>query len=166
MRILRHIGGILRLGPREYLKRVWYLREFRDGTLVGHDQLGNKYYELTDDAEGLPFYRKRYVQLAGGSDDSSRVPAEWHAWLHYTNDDAPSRVPHAYPSYPWLQGHTPNWTGTERRYVPYSTTARKIVPFAWDRLVAANAFVLGNPALPSRGSPARQNGQDGIRALP
>lgn len=156
MRLLRHIRGIVRWGPMEYFKQVWFLREFRGGTLVGTDALGNRYYEISDppaagfQLEDVPFYRKRYVHLADGRDEASLVPAEWHGWLHYTNDDAPSRAPEGVYSYPrWRIPHTPNWTGTENRYVPYSTTVRKIVPYGADRIARhERVFTLGNPTLP------------------
>lgn len=156
MLLLRHFRAILRLGPRKYFKEVWSLREFRGGTLVGSDALGNRYYEIADPVSTglqptqLPFYRKRYVQLADGSDEASLVPAEWRGWLHNTNDDAPNLAPEGVYWYPsWRLPHTPNWTGTENRYVPYSTTVAKIVPYKADEVIkSSRAFMLGNPALP------------------
>jgi NADH dehydrogenase (ubiquinone) 1 alpha subcomplex subunit 12/NADH dehydrogenase [ubiquinone] 1 alpha subcomplex assembly factor 2 len=138
-----HIRGVLRVGLEDYLKQVWFLREFRGGQFVGRDSYGNVYYEVTD--PNIPFYRKRYVELAEG-DDSSQVPADWHGWLHYTNDDAPSRSSrYVYP--PWASRHTKNLTGTSGRYIPYSTTVRKIIPFSLDNLDNRRVFTLNNPAL-------------------
>ena len=138
-----HIRGILRVGLAGYIKQVWFLREFRGGQFVGLDTYGNVYYEIND--PNIPFYRKRYVELAKG-DDSSQVPADWHGWLHYTNDDAPSHSNnYIYPS--WGERHTKNLTGTSGKYVPYSTTVRKVIPFSPDNLNNWRVFTLGNPAL-------------------
>lgn len=143
---LRHLKGLLRLGPREYFKQVWHLREFRGGTLVGTDSYGNKYYELND--PDIPFYRKRYVNIP--DIEPSRVPAEWHAWLHYTNDDAPNKSNcYLYPE--WGMRHTENLTGSEHRYIPYSTTDRKVLPYSPPNLTLKGAFTLGNPALVGSG---------------
>lgn len=143
---LRHLRGLLRVGPREYLRQVWHFREFRGGTLVGSDQYGNKYYELQDPE--LPFYRKRYVDIPDG--EPSCVPAEWHGWLHYTNDDAPNRSSsYVYPA--WGVPHRENLTGTADRYVPYSTTDRKVLPYSPPNMNMALAFRLGNPALTGSG---------------
>lgn len=148
--LLRHLKGIRREGLVSYLKQVWYLREYRGGTLVGRDAYGNRYYELNDDPS-LPFYRKRYAELAG-TDEPSRIPPEWHGWLHYTNDDAPSQTD-VYVSHSWMTAHTPNWTGSDRRYVPYSTTVRKIVPFAEGQINMQRSFNLANPTLPTSNYP-------------
>jgi NADH:ubiquinone oxidoreductase subunit len=57
------------------------------------------------------------------------VPAEWHGWLHYTNDENPSKNPELFIAESWYIDHTPNLTGSVNKYVPYSTTDHKIKPF-------------------------------------
>ena len=49
-----------------------------------------------------------------GAVEASRVPPEWHAWLHYTTD-APllERA-----RYPWEKPHQANATGTPESYRP------------------------------------------------
>lgn len=59
--------------------------------------------------------------------DASQVPAEWHAWLHYITDDPPTSG--KYTRYFYEAPHTENTTGTPQRYVPYSTTVRKVDSF-------------------------------------
>lgn len=54
--MFRHLRGLLRVGLKQYCKEVYYLREFRGGTVVGKDQYGNTYYEMADeDLVGFPF---------------------------------------------------------------------------------------------------------------
>ena len=51
---------------------------------IGQDRFGNIYYEAR---KTLPVYnrKRRYVVTAHGQ-DPTKVPAEWHAWLHHTTD--------------------------------------------------------------------------------
>jgi NADH:ubiquinone oxidoreductase subunit len=50
--------------------------------------------------------------LFKGKREASKIPAEWHAWLHYTVDAPLSG------RYAWQLEHTPNLTGTRGAYVP------------------------------------------------
>jgi NADH:ubiquinone oxidoreductase subunit len=45
-----------------------------------------------------------------GYADASKVPAEWHGWLHYTFDEPPTEVPLQRRA--WELDHLPNLTGT------------------------------------------------------
>ena len=56
--------------------------------------------------------------------DGSQVPGEWHNWLHYMCDDPPTKNPRV--QYDWMADHTQNLSGTDKKYVPYSTTVPKI----------------------------------------
>lgn len=79
------------------------------GTLVGTDRFGNKYYQgkkLNNDGR-IP----RWV-IYQGIDEPSKVPPEWHGWLHYTFDNVPSE------RYDWQKEHMPNMTGTDLAYYP------------------------------------------------
>lgn len=164
MVLSRHWQALRQLGLKEYLRQLWFLREVRGGTLVGSDRYGNRYFEMEDiqhdnspsrssldpgsrssaHSPTLPFYRCRYVELADGSDEASKVPPEWHGWLHYTNDDAPSRNPEAYTTPPWTSPHTQNLTGGPLRYIPYSTTVRRVRVYSPPNLLLDRAFILGN----------------------
>jgi NADH:ubiquinone oxidoreductase subunit len=80
------------------------------GALKGEDQFGNKYYTEKNPPEGRR--AKRWVVFKGKT-EASKVPAEWHAWLHYTTDE-----PIEQPRRDWQQPHTPNLTGTPYAYRP------------------------------------------------
>jgi NADH:ubiquinone oxidoreductase subunit len=77
------------------------------GTKVGEDHQGNTYHESKDG--------RRWV-IYNGANDASRVPAEWHGWLHHTIDGLPES--HLPPPRVWETEFTPNLTGTNRAYRP------------------------------------------------
>ena len=77
------------------------------GELVDEDQFGNKYYRQKGG-------RRRWVIYAGRP-EASKVPPEWHAWLHHTIEEAPTK-PAEQPA--WLKEHLPNLTGTAAAYRP------------------------------------------------
>lgn len=78
------------------------------GRLVGEDDYGNKYYETRDGS-------RRWV-LYSGDVEASKVPADWHGWLHKTYDAPPTKEP--LPTKSWEKPHQPNMTGTEDAYRP------------------------------------------------
>ena len=82
--------------------------------LVGKDETGNKYYR----AKARPGYKleRRWV-IYKGRPDASKVPAQWHGWLHHQSNDVPSDD---VPSFrrPWQKPHQPNVTGTNLAYRP------------------------------------------------
>ncbi len=82
------------------------------GTLVGQDSLGNAYYQGGAQTNGSP---RRWVMYAGAN-DASRVPPEWHGWLHGQVDDVPDRA--LPPPRVWEAAPTPNLTGTNQAYLP------------------------------------------------
>jgi NADH:ubiquinone oxidoreductase subunit len=81
------------------------------GRVVGRDAAGNLYYEERQGRSGL---RKRRWVIYAGDSEASRVPPEWHAWLHYTTD-APLPAEHVRP---WQKPHQANPTGTPAGYRP------------------------------------------------
>jgi NADH:ubiquinone oxidoreductase subunit len=81
------------------------------GRLVGRDPAGNRYYEERWPRAGL---RARRWVLYAGAPEASKVPPEWHAWLHYTTD---SPLPQT-ARRPWQKPHLPNMTGTPASYRP------------------------------------------------
>jgi len=82
------------------------------GELVGNDHLGNKYYhERKVPPAGRR--RKRWV-VYNGEDEASRVPPEWHAWLHHTTAEPPD----GRAKWAWQKEHLPNQTGTAQAYRP------------------------------------------------
>ena len=90
----------------------------RKGHHVGTDAQGNKYYRSTPkDGE-----KERRWVIYNGSNDASRVPSEWHGWLHGAFDDVPeSRLP---PPKIWEADYTPNATGTASAYRPQGALER------------------------------------------
>jgi NADH:ubiquinone oxidoreductase subunit len=85
------------------------------GVHVGSDAAGNRYYEEKAGDHDDRARRKRWV-LYQGEAEASKVPPEWHAWLHRTIAEPPSRAP--LPTKPWEQEHRPNRTGTDNAYLP------------------------------------------------
>lgn len=84
-----------------------------NGDRVGEDPYGNIYYQARKQNGGR---RKRWVVYSAGLDEASRVPPDYHAWLHYTTDVFPSKdTPKRYE---WLREHQPNMTGTPQAYRP------------------------------------------------
>ena len=82
------------------------------GVAVGEDGDGNRYYESRRTTGGM---KRRWVIYAG-SNDASRIPPEWHSWIHHTIDDVPDRALPAPRQ--WQAEPTPNLTGTEAAYRP------------------------------------------------
>ncbi|MBO6609291.1 NADH:ubiquinone oxidoreductase subunit NDUFA12 [Altererythrobacter sp.] len=90
----------------------------REGEHVGTDAQGNKYYR-SKPKEGEK--ERRWV-IYNGNNDASRVPSEWHGWLHGAFDDVPeSRLP---PAKIWEADYTPNATGTVSAYRPQGALER------------------------------------------
>ena len=87
---------------------------WRKGTEVGKDAEGNVYYRNADDT-------KRWV-IYNGAIEGSRVSPEWHGWLHWTWDEAPTEAP--LPRKAWEKPHLPNLTGTPRAYAPAGSIRR------------------------------------------
>lgn len=81
----------------------------RKGVKVGEDDQGNIYYQEKNG-------KRRWVIYKNGPVEASRVPADWHGWLHYTIDDIPSEKP--LPTKDWEKDHLPNLTGTADAYFP------------------------------------------------
>ena len=81
-----------------------------NGRLVGTDQQGNRYYTERRPRAGTK--PRRWV-IYQGEPEGSRVPPEWHSWLHYTT---PAPLPEA--KRPWQKPHLPNATGTPDSYRP------------------------------------------------
>jgi NADH:ubiquinone oxidoreductase subunit len=81
------------------------------GQLVGTDRDGNRYYT---EKRGVGDRRRRRWVMYRGAAEASKVPPEWHAWLHYTVDQPlPAPV-----DKPWLKEHKANATGTSHAYLP------------------------------------------------
>jgi NADH:ubiquinone oxidoreductase subunit len=95
------------------------LWSWRHGEKVGTDAQGNTYYRSRKKAgDG----RERRWVIYNGANDASRVPAEWHGWLHGNIDGVPeSNLP---PPRIWEADFTPNATGTASAYRPAGALER------------------------------------------
>ena len=82
------------------------------GELVGEDSQGNRYYRERKTIAGRR--QKRWV-IYRGEAEASRVPPEWHAWLH--SKTLPVPTTRATPK-SWQKPHEPNRTGTDLAYRP------------------------------------------------
>lgn len=81
------------------------------GRSVGQDPDGNIYYT---DKTLRPGVRGRRWVIYKGEPEASKVPPEWHAWLHFTTDEPiPLRERR-----PWQKPHQMNMTGTPGSYRP------------------------------------------------
>lgn len=84
-----------------------------NGVLVGTDEFGNRYYR----AKGQALHgRERRWVVYRGSPEASKVPPEWHAWLHHTSPEPLTEI--AAQARPWQKPHQPNLTGTAMAYRP------------------------------------------------
>ena len=90
------------------------------GELVGTDQFGNRYFREKPGRKlrrggGFDSRERRWV-LYKGEAEASKVPPEWHGWLHHTVNEVPAEG--GKPEYPWQKPHLPNLTGTPLAYRP------------------------------------------------
>ena len=94
------------------------------GEPVGTDAYGNRYYRLKGDKPrrlgGGRFSRERRWVIYNGEPEGSKVPPEWHAWLHHMVDE----VPQPRQRHPWEKPHEPNLTGTPLAYHPPGSVLR------------------------------------------
>jgi len=90
-----------------------------NGEQVGTDGEGNRYFRSKKkDATG----RERRWVIYEGANDASRVPAEWHGWLHGSYDGVPES--HLPPPRIWEVDYSPNATGTAQAYRPQGALER------------------------------------------
>ena len=82
-------------------------------TEVGRDSFGNRYYEERQARPGKP--PRRYVRY-NGMIEASKVPADWHGWLHHTELSPPPEG--GYAQHEWQREHQPNTTGTSYAHRP------------------------------------------------
>ncbi len=86
----------------------------RGARLVGNDEQGNRYFE--EKSPSASDGRTRRFVVYHGIAEASRVPPDWHGWLHYTFETPPTEAP--LKRRPWERDHLPNMTGTPLAYHP------------------------------------------------
>ena len=84
------------------------LKTMISGQLVGSDQFRNRYN------------RERRWVVYKGRPEASKVPPEWHSWLHHMTE-SPLDETHRHD---WQQEHVPNLTGTRAAYHPPGSVLR------------------------------------------
>jgi NADH:ubiquinone oxidoreductase subunit len=93
---------------------------WRYGELVGEDEFGNRYFRAKggriDPTLG---FERRWV-IYNGLAEPSRVPPDWHGWLHHTVNVPPTQE--NYRPRAWQKGHLPNLTGTANAWRPQGST--------------------------------------------
>jgi NADH:ubiquinone oxidoreductase subunit len=92
---------------------------------VGTDQFGNKYF--VGNKKNYLGQNKRYV-IYKGICDGSKIPAIWHAWLHYSSQDFPSDSSGI--DYDWQISHVQNLTGTKEAYNPSKSNNIKLASYS------------------------------------
>jgi NADH:ubiquinone oxidoreductase subunit len=90
------------------------LFSWRNGVKVGGDDLGNAYFEARKGG-------RRWV-IYSGSNDVSRLPPEWYAWLTRQIEAVPDEALPPAPKF--LRAATPNLTGTAAAYLPAGALER------------------------------------------
>ncbi len=103
--------------------RLW---TWWSGELVGTDRVGNRYYReknfrVREKGAGK-FSRERRWVVYAGEVEASRVPPEWHGWLHHMVNEPPR--PGDERRYSWQKDHVPNMTGTPLAYRPRGSVLR------------------------------------------
>ena len=96
-----------------------HLWSSRNGEHVGTDAQGNTYFRTKTVKDGQ---RERRWVIYDGANDASRVPPEWHGWLHGSYDQLPES--HLPPAKIWEVDYTPNATGTNTAYLPAGALQR------------------------------------------
>ncbi len=90
------------------------------GQKVGADEFGNRYYRASKNhSDG----RERRWVLYNGRVEASKVPPEWHAWLHHTTEHPLSEA--AAQPHDWQRSHRPNLTGTKNAYRPQADAGNR-----------------------------------------
>ncbi len=93
----------------------------RRGVFVGEDDTGNRYYEARDNRDSYGKHKRRWVIYRGYA-EPTKIPPDWHGWMHYTFDEPPTKEPLRRKS--WEKPHIPNLTGTLAAWRPKGSIAR------------------------------------------
>merc|ERR1711939_621390 len=103
--VMRMLASIRQNGWGGFHRQMLRLNDAKDGTLVGTDHTGNKYYENMNEHS----LRNRWVDYAQWDFNGSQVPPEWHAWLNHIRRDPPHKDPIMLASSPaWKSKHIEN----------------------------------------------------------
>ncbi len=95
---------------------TWLFTKMR-GEPVGTDDQGNRYYQ---DKRLIAGHRRKRWVIYQGEAEASRVPPDWHGWLHYTTNTPPPTG--GLPRKAWQKDHLRNLSGTDLAYRPPGST--------------------------------------------
>jgi NADH:ubiquinone oxidoreductase subunit len=101
-------------------------------TFVGEDSFGNRYFEARDTRDSYDGRKRRWVTYKGYA-DASKIPPDWHGWIHHTFDEPPTVAPFKLKA--WEKDHLPNLTGT-----PYAYRPTGAISMGGDRQPAAGDY--------------------------
>lgn len=90
----------------------------RYGHFVGQDLQGNSYYKSNDDVKT----QRRWV-IYNGVIEASRIPPEWHLWIHRITDIPPSEMNILEKSFE--KPHQENLTASPLGYAPVNSLIHK-----------------------------------------
>ncbi len=92
------------------------------GEEVGRDRFGNCYYREKGggSVHADSLRKERRWVIYDGEVEASRVPPDWHGWLHHTVTEPPP--PEGLARRSWEKEHLPNQTGTAGAYRPLGHT--------------------------------------------
>lgn len=91
-----------------------FIRVLSGSKFVGQDSAGNKYYRASP-RKGYK-YERRWVKY-NGAPEATKIPPEWHGWMHHQSDIVPSADEKSFRR-KWQKPHHPNMTGTAEAYRP------------------------------------------------
>ena len=80
----------------------------------GRDGGGNKYYRAKP-RKG--YKRERRWVIYKGAPEATKIPPEWHGWMHHQTDVVPSGEAKSFRR-KWQKPHRQNMTGTHEAYRP------------------------------------------------
>lgn len=89
--------------------------------LVGKDPAGNRYYQAQSRAG---YKRETRRVIYRGDPETTRVPPEWHGWLHHQTDEAPLPGKLSFRQN-WQKPHSNNMTGTDMAYRPHEKIGKE-----------------------------------------
>lgn len=107
MRLLKYLGV---LSPAHISLFTALTRKEK----IGEDVFGNVYYRSKPRAG---YKRDRRWVVYDGAPEATKVPPEWHGWLHHQTDIAPDKDKKSFRR-KWQKPHQPNRTGTNLAYRP------------------------------------------------
>ena len=82
---------------------------------IGSDEFGNEYFQ---NKRG-----KRFVAYKGIV-EPSKIPMEWHSWIHYSTNNLPQKN---IQKFFWQKIHLPNLTGTKGAYSPKNSSKKETI---------------------------------------